>query len=48
MGLVLSTVVEQPEGAFIGIGLVASGIPIYFFFVKSSMDKDQAVQRFRS
>jgi APA family basic amino acid/polyamine antiporter len=48
MGLVLSTVVEQPEGALIGIGLVASGIPIYFFFVKSSMDKDQVVRRLRT
>ena len=45
MGLVLSTVVEQPEGAFIGIGLVASGIPIYFFFIKPSLDKDQVVRR---
>ena len=31
IGLVLSTVIEQPGGAFIGIGLVASGIPVYFF-----------------
>jgi APA family basic amino acid/polyamine antiporter len=48
MGLVLSTVVEQPEGAFIGVGLVASGIPIYFLFIKSSRDKDQAVRRLRT
>jgi APA family basic amino acid/polyamine antiporter len=48
IGLVLSTVMERPEGALIGIGLVASGIPIYFFFVKTSIDKDQFVRRVRT
>ena len=36
IGLALSTVIARPGGALIGIGLVAGGIPVYFFSVKSS------------
>ncbi len=36
IGLVLNTVIQQPVGALTGIGLVASGIPVYFFWVRSS------------
>ncbi len=36
VGLVLSTVIERPGGALLGIGIVSAGIPVYFFFVKSS------------
>ncbi len=39
IGLVLSVVVRQPGGAFIGAGLVACGIPIYFLNVRSSTDE---------
>lgn len=38
IGLVLSVVIRQPMGAFIGAGLVACGIPVYFFSVRSSTD----------
>jgi APA family basic amino acid/polyamine antiporter len=38
IGLVLSTVVARPVDALLGMGLVASGLPVYFFFVKSSTD----------
>jgi APA family basic amino acid/polyamine antiporter len=34
VGLILSTLIERPRGASIGIGLVASGIPVYFFCSK--------------
>ncbi len=30
-GLIISTMIARPIGALIGIGLVASGIPVYFF-----------------
>jgi basic amino acid/polyamine antiporter, APA family len=33
-GLVLNTIFQRPVGALIGIGLVASGLPVYFFLVK--------------
>ena len=36
IGLVLSTLAERPGSALIGIGLVACGVPVYFFFFKSS------------
>jgi basic amino acid/polyamine antiporter, APA family len=35
IGLVLSTVIEQPVGALIGIGLLSTGIPVYFLLVRS-------------
>lgn len=35
-GLILSTLIERPTGACIGIGLVASGVPIYFLCIKAS------------
>jgi len=38
LGLVLNTVFERPGNALIGIGLLASGIPVYFFFFKPSAD----------
>ena len=38
IGLVLSTIIERPGGALIGIGLIAGGIPVYFFFIRSSTD----------
>jgi len=38
IGLVLSTIIERPGGALIGIGLIAAGIPVYFFFIRSSTD----------
>ena len=38
IGLVINTVFEQPERAFIGIGLVVAGIPIYFIFSKGWQD----------
>ncbi len=34
IGLVVDTVVQQPERAFTGIGLIVAGIPIYFIFSK--------------
>lgn len=39
IGLVLGTVIEQPVGALIGIGLVVCGVPVYFFSVKSSPEQ---------
>jgi basic amino acid/polyamine antiporter, APA family len=36
IGLVLSTFIERPGSALIGIGLVASGIPVYFLFIRTS------------
>jgi basic amino acid/polyamine antiporter, APA family len=38
IGLVLSVVIRQPAGATIGAGLLACGIPVYFFHVRSSAD----------
>ena len=38
IGLVLSTLAERPGSALMGIGLVACGVPVYFFFFKSSTD----------
>lgn len=35
IGLVLTTVIERPVGAFVGIGLLCTGIPVYFLFVRS-------------
>jgi APA family basic amino acid/polyamine antiporter len=34
-GLVISTIVERPAGALVGVALVASGAPIYHRFVKA-------------
>ena len=34
--LILSTLIERPTGACIGIGLVASGVPVYFLCIKAS------------
>lgn len=48
IGLVVSTVIERPVGALIGIGLVASGIPVYFFIVKPSRNQDQKAVNFKS
>ena len=33
-GVILSTLIARPAGAAIGIGLVATGIPVYFFCIK--------------
>jgi APA family basic amino acid/polyamine antiporter len=41
IGLVISTIVERPGGALIGIALVASGIPVYAFLAKPSTDRDR-------
>jgi len=38
-GVALSTVMERPERALMGLGLVACGIPVYFFSRKSSADR---------
>jgi APA family basic amino acid/polyamine antiporter len=35
-GLILTTMIERPRGASIGIGLIASGIPVYFFCSKTA------------
>lgn len=35
LGLVGSTVVARPFGALAGLGLLAAGIPVYFFLVKA-------------
>jgi APA family basic amino acid/polyamine antiporter len=35
-GLILTTLIERPRGASIGIGLIASGIPVYFFCSKTA------------
>jgi APA family basic amino acid/polyamine antiporter len=35
VGLVASTVVERPAEALIGIGLVATGTPVYWFYIKA-------------
>lgn len=35
IGLVFSTIVERPAGAAIGLGLIATGIPVYLFLVRS-------------
>ena len=32
--MILSTLIARPVGAAIGIGLVATGIPVYFFRIK--------------
>jgi APA family basic amino acid/polyamine antiporter len=42
VGLVLSTVVERPGGAAIGVGLVAIGIPVYFYLVRRSTNRTPA------
>jgi APA family basic amino acid/polyamine antiporter len=39
IGLVLDIVIQQPAGAFIGVGLVACGIPVYFLSIRSSTDR---------
>lgn len=36
IGLVFSTIVERPAGAAIGLGLIATGIPVYLFLVRST------------
>jgi APA family basic amino acid/polyamine antiporter len=41
IGLVISTVVERPGGALIGIALVACGIPVYAFLAKPSTNRDR-------
>lgn len=33
-GVILGTLIARPTGAALGIGLVASGIPVYFFCIK--------------
>jgi APA family basic amino acid/polyamine antiporter len=40
-GLILSTLIERPRDASIGIGLVASGLPVYFFCTKASSERQQ-------
>lgn len=34
LGVVLGTLLERPAGAAVGIGLVASGVPVYFLWTK--------------
>jgi APA family basic amino acid/polyamine antiporter len=34
-GVILSTLIARPAGAAIGIGLVATGIPVYFYGIKA-------------
>jgi APA family basic amino acid/polyamine antiporter len=41
IGLVISTIVERPGGALIGVALVASGIPVYAFLAKPSTNRDR-------
>jgi basic amino acid/polyamine antiporter, APA family len=38
-GLVLNTAIEQPGGALIGLGLVATGMPVYLVSVRSSTSR---------
>jgi len=33
-GVILGTLIARPMGAAIGLGLVATGIPVHFFFIK--------------
>jgi len=40
-GLDTSTLIERPRDASIGIGLVASGLPLYFFCTKASSERQQ-------
>jgi basic amino acid/polyamine antiporter, APA family len=47
-GLVLSTFIERPLGALTGIGLVASGVPVYFFCIKSSTDRERGLDRLKT
>jgi APA family basic amino acid/polyamine antiporter len=37
-GVILSTSIARPMGAAVGIGLVATGIPVYFFCIKFDRD----------
>lgn len=46
-GLVLSTFIERPGGALIGIGLVASGVPVYFFYIKPSIGRKRRLSRLK-
>ena len=41
-GLVLTTMIGRPRSGLIGIGLVASGIPVYFFLKASSAQQKVA------
>ncbi len=41
MGLILSRFIERPTGALIGVGLVASGVPVYFLCIKASSTRRQ-------
>jgi basic amino acid/polyamine antiporter, APA family len=42
LGLVVSTIAERPLGAAIGIGLIATGIPVYFLSHKTWAQRAQA------
>ena len=48
MGLILSTLIERPRDASMGIGLIASGLPVYFFFRKRSSEAQLNEQPFES
>jgi APA family basic amino acid/polyamine antiporter len=41
IGLVISTIVERPGGALIGIALVAAGIPVYVFLARQPANRDR-------
>ena len=40
-GLILNTLIERPRNASIGIGLVASGLPVHFFCTKAPSERQQ-------
>jgi APA family basic amino acid/polyamine antiporter len=44
IGLVVSTIVERPEGALVGIALIASGVPVYAFLARSTTNRNREAE----
>jgi APA family basic amino acid/polyamine antiporter len=34
LGLILNTLIERPTGVLVGLGFIASGIPVYFYAIR--------------